>query len=127
MTPRNVKLITHPLVAQFITQLRDVTINNNPLLFRAYSKEMSKLLIYEALSDLKMSPQKITTQTGLEFTGTHAKEKVVFISILRAAIGMLSNAMEIYPEGEFHVVGIKRNENDPKTNAPSFYLDRLSE
>ena len=124
MKPQNVKLITHPLVSDLVSHLRDA--KTSSLLFRTYSKEMSKMLFYEALKDLKTKPKKVITQTGIEFEGPVVNEKVVFVAILRAAMGMLATAMEIYPEGEFHVVGVKRSE-DPMKKAPYFYLDRLNE
>jgi uracil phosphoribosyltransferase len=125
MKKHNVRVINTPMVIDLITKLRDF--NTNPQLFRIYLNDISKLLIYEALSDVKMRANNVPTQTGVDFKGEVMGEKIAFISILRASLGMLSSAMEFYPSGEFHCLGMKRNEEDPKNVEPHFYLDRLEE
>ena len=121
----NVRLIKHPLVAELITNLRDSTTNS--MLFRSYSRELTKMLIYEALSDLRLTERSVISQTGVQYQGAQVKDKVVFVGILRAGLGMLSTAMDAFPRGEFHVIGLKRNEVDPFAVEPVFYLDRLAE
>jgi len=125
MKKHNVRVISTSMVSDLITKLRDI--NTNSQLFRIYLNEITKLLIYEALSDVEMKTNKVPTQTGVDFKGKVIGERIAFISILRASLGMLSSAMEFYPTGEFHCLGMKRNEEDPKNVEPHFYLDRLEE
>ncbi len=122
---KNVKVVEHPIVQELITQLRDV--NTNSHLFRIYSKQLATFLLYEALAEVDAKPRKVKTQTGLEYKGIEFNKKVAFVCILRAAMGMLFTAMEVFPTGEFHTVGVKRNEDDPFNVKPNFYLDRLNE
>ena len=125
MKKHNVRIINTPMVSELITKLRDIKTDSQ--LFRIYLKDISELLIYESLDDVKMKKKCVPTQTGVDFEGEIIAEKIAFISILRASLGMLSAAMEFYPSGEFHCLGMKRNEEDPRNNEPHFYLDRLEE
>lgn len=125
MKTKNVHEVQHPLVQDIITTLRDI--NTDSELFRINLDKLTKLLLYEVLSDLEMKARVVPTQTGVNYNGAAIKENVAFISILRAGLGMLSSAMDYYPKGEFHVIGMKRCEDDPYNTAPNFYLDRLEE
>ena len=116
----NSNLVKHPIVQDLITKLRDV--NTNTLLFRIYSRELTTFLLFDALKDLDVRKKDVTTQTGAAYEGVAFNEKLAFISILRASLGMLSTAMEVFPEGEFHAVGVKRNEEDPFNAKPNFYF-----
>jgi uracil phosphoribosyltransferase len=122
---KNLNLVTHPIVQEIITTLRDI--ETPPELFRIELKRLSQFLLYEALKDLNTKGKNVPTQTGINYTGHAIKDHVAFISILRASLGMLTTAMEFYPSAEFHVLGMKRNEEDPKNVEPHFYLDRLGE
>ena len=125
MKKHNVRVISTPMVSELITKLRNI--HTDSQLFRIYLNDVSKLLIYEALQDVNMKPNNVPTQTGVDFNGEEIGERISFISILRASLGMLSAAMEFYPSGEFHCLGMKRNEEDPTNIEPHFYLDRLEE
>lgn len=125
MATANVKLVSHPLVCELISKLRDV--NTDSQLFRIYLNDITRLLLYDALADLKTTRKIVSTQTGEEYAGKVINEKVAFVAILRASLGMLASAMNFFPQGEFHVLGMKRNEEDPYNNEPNFYLDRLHE
>lgn len=125
MSNINVRVIDSPIVESLITKLRDI--NTDSQMFRIYLNQISKLLIYEVLRDLKLNNNKVPTQTGVDFNGKIIDEKIAFVAILRASLGMLSAAMEFFPSGEFHCLGMKRNEEDPINIEPHFYLDRLEE
>lgn len=125
MAIANVNIVSHPLVCELISKLRNV--NTDSQLFRIYLNDITRLLLYDTLWDLKTKSQKVTTQTGESYEGQVIKEKVAFVAILRASLGMLASAMNFFPQGEFHVLGMKRNEEDPYHNEPNFYLDRLHE
>ena len=110
MATANVNLVSHPLVCELISKLRDV--NTDSQLFRIYLNDITRLLLYDALSDLETKRQKVSTQTGENYEGDVVNEKVAFGAILRASLGMLASAMNFFPQGEFHVLGMKRNEED---------------
>ena len=122
---QNVNLVKHPIVQELITDLRDVTTDTH--LFRIYSRQLATFLLYEALADIDTEAKNVETQTGFKYKGIKFSKKVAFVCILRAAMGMLFTAMEVFPQGEFHAVGVKRNEDDPFNIKPNFYLDRLHE
>ncbi len=118
-------VVKHPQVLDLITKLRDRDTGTE--LFRKYTRTLTSYLLYEALSDLKTSKRKVLTQTDAEYNGDDLSEKVAFVAILRAGLSMLITPMENYPNYEFHCVGIKRNEDDPRNIKPNLYLDRLDE
>ncbi|MCA9376485.1 uracil phosphoribosyltransferase [Candidatus Dojkabacteria bacterium] len=121
----NLKVVDHPIVHELITKLRDV--NTGTELYRIYSVQLTELLVYEALRDLSTTGKKVRTQTEAEYEGVLVSEKIAFISILRAGLAMMIKPLEMFPEAEFHAVGIKRDEEDPFNADPVFYLDRLYE
>ncbi len=121
----NVNLIKHPIVEELITKLRDIETDTE--LYRIYTNRVTEYLLYEALNDLEVHKRTVKTQTGSEFTGIRIGEKLAFITILRAGLGMFIPALENFPDAEFHAVGMKRNEEDPFNSPPDFYLDRLHE
>ena len=89
---KNVNVVKTPVVEDLITKLRDVDTNSE--LFRIYLDRITKLLLYEAMVDLKMAKASVLTQTGTKYAGKRIGEKVAFIAILRASLGMLSSAMD---------------------------------
>ncbi|MEI7579089.1 MAG: uracil phosphoribosyltransferase [bacterium] len=106
MLPKNLTVVNHPLVQELITKIGDRTID--AFLFREYCNRVSRMLIYEVLHDVK-------------------EEKIAFVAILRAGMAMLGAAMETYPQGEFHLIGMRRDLENPYEKKPQFYLDKLHE
>lgn len=125
METYNVRVLDHPLVSELITRLRDVRTDSQ--LFRIHIDKISRMLLFDALSDLKTKKSVVPTQTGIDYKGDVIEEKVAFVAILRASLSMLNSAIDFYPNGEFHVIGMKRNEEDPHNKEPYFYLDKLDE
>ncbi len=122
---KNVKLVKHPVVKDLVTRLRDVTtISEN---FRQYTHEVSKFLVYEALSDLKTKEKKVTTQTEGVYSGDRITENVKFFGVLREGIGMMNPALDTFPNGEFDLVGVKRNDKDPFNKKPVIYLNKFKD
>jgi uracil phosphoribosyltransferase len=122
---KNVQVVDHPLVHELITKLRNVETGTE--LYRIYTNTITSFLVYEALSDLKTSGKEVTTQTDEKYEGVEINEKIAFVSILRAGLGMFFSPMSQYPNAEFHCVGMKRNDEDPFDTEPKMYLDRLEE
>ncbi|MCB2034661.1 MAG: uracil phosphoribosyltransferase, partial [Ottowia sp.] len=82
-----VHLIDHPLVQHKLTLMRQQDLSTNS--FRRLLKELSMLMTYEVTRDMPTQPVEIQTpletMTGQMIDG----KKLVFVSILRAGIGIL--------------------------------------
>ena len=115
----SITLVTHPLAAQAITQLRDRS--TSPAQFRAMTKQLSYVLLLEATKDLPCRPTPI--ETPLEPTTGHVLGKeLVAIAVLRAGLGMLEAAIELLPDVSVGFAGMERDET---TAQPSEYYMKL--
>ena len=114
--------VLHPVVQNKVNLLRDSSLPQEKL--RKTLKELSTLLVYESLYDLKLELRKINTWIGEKFFPFVKEEDVVFIPILRAGLGMLDGALEVVPNAKVGFVAAKRNE---KTLKARIYYQRLPE
>ena len=113
-----VHLIDHPLVQHKLTLMRQQDLSTNS--FRRLLKELSMLMTYEVTRDMPTQPVEIQTpletMTGQMIDG----KKLVFVSILRAGIGILDGMLDIVPGARVGHIGLYR---DPKTlTAVEYYF-----
>ncbi|MGV3526842.1 MAG: uracil phosphoribosyltransferase [Candidatus Sericytochromatia bacterium] len=109
MTQANLHIHDHPLIQRDLTILRD---KNTPSpIFRAAIKNMSRYMIYEAASDLSLSP--IAVETPLEHTeGVELSNKnIILAPILRAGLCMIDGAFEVFPDAQVRHIGLYRDED----------------
>ncbi len=112
-------VITHPLIRQSLTRLRDR--RTPPREFRRALDEVASLLIYEATRSLRL--REIPVETPLETTnGWQLAHEVILIPILRAGLGMLPAILELLPDARVGFIGVKREET---TLSPHTYLQSL--
>ena len=113
-----VHLIDHPLVQHKLTLMRQQDLSTNS--FRRLLKELSMLMTYEVTRDMPTQPVEIQTpletMTGQMIDG----KKLVFVSILRAGIGILDGMLDVVPGARVGHIGLYR---DPKTlTAVEYYF-----
>ncbi len=109
----------HPLVAHKLTLLRDRT--TDPKRFRELVRELSWLLGYEALEDLRVRPMSV--ETPLERTdGVELEPRIGLIPVLRAGLGMVDAMLELIPTAEVWHIGLYRDE---RTLKPVEYYNKL--
>ena len=109
----------HPLVKHKLTLLRDK--NTEPKKFRELIREITLLITYEALADLKVKPEEI--ETPLTTTcGYKLAEPIGLIPILRSGLGMVEGIWEMIPSAEVWHIGLFRDE---RTLSPVSYYNRL--
>ncbi|KAK3603998.1 hypothetical protein CHS0354_026794 [Potamilus streckersoni] len=82
--------INHPLIAHKLGILRDK--HTPSWLFRTMINELSVLLIYEALRDVKSVSEETEIWSGKYIRKKIPADSLAFISVLRAGIGMLDAA-----------------------------------
>jgi uracil phosphoribosyltransferase len=112
-------IVDHPLVAHYMTRLRDR--ETAPDEFREASDKIITLLLYEATRDLRS--RAFSIETPLESTEGHAiDERVVAVPILRAGLGLVSPVLELLPQVTVGYIGLERDE---RTAVASRYYVKL--
>lgn len=110
----------HPLVRQWLGRLRDV--NTPPREFRTLVHDLALLLIVEATTDLPLAPYALETPLGAT-RGERLGETVAFVPILRAGLGMVPAAEQLFPDAPIWHLGLYRDEQSLR---PVEYYNRLS-
>ncbi len=117
--PAQLHVSAHPLVAHKLAVLRDVA--TEPKKFREVVRELSWLLGYEALADVRLRP--LTVRTPLEeMEGARLADRIGLVPILRAGLGMVDAMLELMPEAEVWHLGLFRDE---RTLRPIEYYNKL--
>ena len=116
----NVHLIDHPLVQHKLSLMRQKDLSTNS--FRRLLKELAMLMTYEVTRDMPTQPIEIETpletMTGQVIDG----KKLVFVSFLRAGIGILDGMLDIVPGARVGHIGLYR---DPRTLTAVEYYFKL--
>ena len=119
--PVAVHVVDHPLIADSLTRVRDVTTPN--ALFRQELERIGTLLIAEATKGLPT--HAVTVQTPLtETLGRQLSSQPVVVPVLRAGLGFLRAAQDLLPNADVGFVGVSRDE---ETFQPKQYVNKLPE
>ena len=110
---------THPAVAHKLGILRDE--ETEPKKFREVVRELSWLLGYEALADVRLRETKVTTPLET-MTGHELGERIGLVPILRAGLGMVDAMLELMPTAQVWHLGLFRDE---RTLRPVEYYNKL--
>ncbi len=113
------EVVDHPLVAERLTQLRDVATGHAG--FRHALHDLTTFLVYEALRDLPVDPIEVPTPLA-PTAGVRVADPPVLVPVLRAGLGMLSAAQALLPHALVGFVGVRRDET---THLPSAYLSTV--
>ena len=115
----NLRIIEHPILKRDLTILRDQQTSHGQ--FRQTLSQVSAILAYEALHDLKATPKPV--QTPLEpTTGHEIVEEVIVVPILRAGLGMVDGFVRFLPEARIGHLGMYRDE---ETHKPIDYYSSI--
>ena len=99
-----VHIMTHPLIKHKITMLRmDSTVTND---FRSLVEEITILMGYEALSDLKTTDIEIKTPIEDTVQPVIDGKKLAIVPILRAGLGMVNGMLELVPLAKVGHIGM---------------------
>jgi uracil phosphoribosyltransferase len=113
-------VISHPIVADKVRQLRDVKTSNAD--FLRLAGEISRFVAYEAFRDTPVTPTTVDTPVMKGAPAVRVETEYVIVPILRAGLGMSPAVQEVLPHHRVCLVGLRRNE---ETLLPSVYLDGL--
>lgn len=119
--PVALHVVDHPLIADSLTRVRDVTTPN--ALFRQELERIGTLLIAEATRGL--ATHAVRVQTPLtETDGRALSSQPVVVPVLRAGLGFLHAAQELLPNADVGFIGVARDE---ETFQPKPYVNKLPE
>lgn len=116
-----VHVAQHPLVKHKLGLLRKHDITTS--LFRDVTKELARLLTYEATKDLMTEKKTIKGWAGEVEIERIKGKKITVVPILRAGLGMMDGVMDMVPGAKVSVVGFYRNE---ETLKPVKYYVKLA-
>lgn len=110
------KIIEHPLIKDKMTRIRKKTTNTK--VFKENVHEVTKLMAYEILADLKV--QEVKIETPLSTTvGFKIDQNIIVVPILRAGLGMVDSILSLVPIAKVGHIGLYRDE---KTLEPREYF-----
>src|SRR5918996_5614164 len=107
MPPMSLTLVDHPLALDLLGRLRER--DTGPAEFRTLTRRLGWLLVIEATRDLLT--ERVTIDTPLEETkARRIVEPLVAIPVLRAGLGLLDAATDLYPDTVVGYLGLERDE-----------------
>jgi len=112
-------VVDHPLALARLTTVRDARTDRAG--FRAAGRELTLMLVYEALRDAPVRPLEVTTPVA-RTTGGELAAPPVLVPILRAGLGMAEAAHAQVPGAVMGFVGVARDE---ETLRPTPYMESL--
>jgi uracil phosphoribosyltransferase len=122
MNFKNLVILKHPLVDDYITRIRDR--RTSYLDFRLYVDKLSFMLAYETARELSIKSLKIKTPLS-NFNGKTASQNIVLVPILRAGLGLLNGFNQVFTNAMVSHIGIYRNEDNLQPVKYYFKFPRL--
>ncbi|MFE3289766.1 uracil phosphoribosyltransferase [Rhodococcus sp. NPDC059234] len=113
------RVVDHPLAASLLTTMRDAR-SDNPA-FRAALRELTQMLIYEAIRDAEVEVFEVQTPVA-PARGVRLAHPPLLVPVLRAGLGMVEQASSLIPQSQVGFVGMARDE---QTHQPVPYLESL--
>ena len=94
-----ITVIDHPLVKHKLSLMREA--DSSTYKFRTLTKELARLMAYEASRDFPIETISIQGWEGNQIEGIQIKGKTVtVVPILRAGLGMLDGVLDLIPTGK---------------------------
>ena len=115
-------VVDHPLVAHKLSLMRDK--ETSTARFRQLAREIGLLIGYEVMRDLPLEAREIETPMGRMDAPFIKGKKVVFVPILRAALGVVDGLLDLVPSARVGHIGIYR---EPETLTAIEYFLKLPE
>lgn len=114
----SVNYLDHPILQEKLGQLRD---RDTPsLIFKSLLRDVTQLMVFEAMRDLKLSYKTVQTPFNESVVG-YINEYPIIVSIMRAGNGMLEAASELLPDAQCGHIGVYRN--NFSHNTIEYYLN----
>ena len=105
-----ITVIDHPLIRHKLSLMREA--DTSTYKFRTLTKELARLMAYEASRDFPIEETSITGWQGNQIKGEQIKGKTVtVVPILRAGLGMLEGVLDLLPTAKISMAGLQRDED----------------
>jgi uracil phosphoribosyltransferase len=117
--PAPVHVSKHPLIRHKLARLRAV--ETKPPEFRDLVAAISRGLFFEATADLRLAPTQVATPLT-QATCEVIADRVGFVPVLRAGLGMADAMLEALPEAAVWHLGLYR---DHATLKPVTYYNKM--
>ena len=117
---QNIHVISHPLVQHKLTIMRDKETGTKA--FRELTHELSQLLGYEAMRNIRTELIDIETPVAKTKSPVLAGRKLALIPILRAGLAMADAIADFVSNAKIGHIGMYR---DPETHLPIEYYCKL--
>lgn len=114
-------IVEHPLIRHKLGLLRKESTSTSE--FRMLSKEIARLLTYEATKQLQTSKKTVKGWAGPVDVDFISGKMVTIVPILRAGLGLMDGVLDMIPGAKISVVGLYRNE---ETLEPVEYYVKLA-
>lgn len=105
---KDITVFDHPLIQHKISILRNVNTGNKE--FRELIEEITMLMCYESMRDLKLEEVEIQTPITTTKTNMLAGKKLAVVPILRAGLGMVNGVLNLVPAATVGHIGLYRDE-----------------
>lgn len=116
---KQIQVSNHPLIQHKLALMRSLT--TEPKKFREVVREITSLLLYEATQDLDTVVIEIETPLA-KMPARRLSERIGFVPILRAGVGMVDAALDMIPTAQVWHIGLYR---DHRTLLPVEYYNKL--
>ncbi len=115
-----IREICNPVIKTLVSSLRDT--RTDALRFRHIVKEITKILLYEALQNSVFLSKRVQTWRGEELHDVLDESSLIVVTVLRAGMPMLESVMETLPQVTGGFLAMKRDETRHESK---LYYDRL--
>ena len=108
---KNLVVVKHPLVDDYVTRIRDK--RTSFVDFRFYVDKIASILAIETAKELTLKRRIVKTPLS-QYRGYEVNELVVLVPILRAGLGLIKGFNKIFPDAVTSHIGIYRDEKTLK-------------
>lgn len=117
----DLRIVDHPIAQDRLARLRARS-TPSPI-FRAACRALAPILVYEAARDLPTEAGTVETPLGTA-PARRLRKPVALFPILRAGLGLLDGALDVFPDAKVGFVGVYRDEETKKP--VEYYLSKPS-
>ena len=116
---------TDSITNEFVAELRDANLQQDPLRFRVNLKRLGSTMAIEVSKSLTYSPASVETPLGTA-TVNRLAEQPVLATILRAGLPMHEGVADVFDRAEQAFVSACRNYSDEAHSAFEIGIDAVS-
>ncbi len=100
----------HSLVSNWVSQLRDIDVQQDRMRFRNNLERIAEVIGYEISKKMPWKEKEITTPLGIK-TSKILSEQPVLATILRAGLGMHTGLLNYFDKGDNAFISAYRKHN----------------